>query len=319
MKRWLLLLALAGLGWPAVGLGRAEGAPVPGVASQEGHAARMARRFPEGNRWEKVAPEMLREWVWAQTSLGEAAVDWFPALEPLARELTAGCETPLAAARKLNRELFKRVGVVYSTKRDKANQDPLHSMRIGMASCSGLSILLIDACRSVGIPARLVGCQWRRKPGNHSWVEVWGGGAWHALGAAEDCEPGKLWFLPDAAEAVAGEPRYAIYAARATPTPEGTRFYGWGVPAENVTARYAKARAQGVVVHIAAERDGRRVAVPFSVDGVRCGTLTPGPQQDMNDYARVVFPSNGVFTLEIGGRKVRREARPGAIYVERLP
>lgn len=306
MKRWSLALIVAflSLSLSAGGMGA--------------HEEAMARRFPQGNRWEKVAPEMAREWVWAQTSLGEDAVDWFPVLGPLARELTAGCETPLAAARALNRELFKRVGVVYSTKRDKANQDPLHSMRIGMASCSGLSILLIDACRSVGIPARLVGCQWRRKPGNHSWVEVWSGGAWHALGAAEDCAPEALWFLPDAAEAVADEPRYAIYAARATATPAGTTFYGWGVPAENVTARYAKvAPPEGVRVHIAAERNGARVAVPFRVDGK--DYVTPGPLRDMNDYATVTFPSNGVFTLEMEGRKVRREARPGAIYVERLP
>lgn len=278
----------------------------------------MAERFAQGNRWEALAPETLREWVWPLTSLGEAEVDWLPVLEPLARELTQGCDTPLAAARKLNRELWKRVGVIYSTKRDKANQDPLHSMRIGLASCSGLSILLIDACRSVGIPARLVGCQWREKPGNHSWVEVFSGGKWFALGAAEDCAPEALWFLPDAAEALADEPRYAIYAARATPPPEGTRFYGWGVPAENVTERYSRAeQPKGVRVHIAAERGGVRVAVPFRVEGKIY--VTPGPRQDMNDYATVFFPSNQIFTLEMEGRTFRRRAEPGAIYVERLP
>lgn len=279
----------------------------------------MATRFPKGNRWERVSPEVAREWVWPLTSLGEDEVEWFPVLEPLARALTEGCATPLEAARALNRELWARVGVVYSTKRDKANQDPLHSMRIGMASCSGLSILLIDACRSVGIPARLVGCQWRKKPGNHSWVEILSGGAWHALGAAEECAPEALWFLPDAAEAVADEPCHAIYAARATPAPGGTRFYGWGVPAENVTARYAGAtpRPAGVRVHIAAERGGERVAMPFRVNGETY--VTPGPRQDMNAYATVLFPSNQVFTLEIGGQTLRRRAEPGAIYVERLP
>ncbi len=314
MKRILLF------SWMALSVLCAFGgkAPVPEAALPVRHAAQMAERFPKGNSWENVPPEILREWVWPLTSLGEDEVDWFPVLEPLARKLTQGCETSLAAARKLNRELWGRVGVIYSTKRDKANQDPLHSMRIGMASCSGLSILLIDACRSVGIPARLVGCQWREKPGNHSWVEVFSGGRWFALGAAEDCAPEALWFLPDAAAALADEPRYAIYAARATLLPDGTRFYGWGVPAENVTARYVgKARPRGVRVHIAAERGGERVAVPFRVEGKTY--VTPGPLQDMNDYATVLFPSNQVFTLEIGGRKVRRRAEPGAIYVEQLP
>jgi hypothetical protein len=41
---------------------------------------------------------------------------------------------------------------------------------------TGLRIFLIDALRSVGIPARLVGTPaWNNDPrnGNHNWVEVW--------------------------------------------------------------------------------------------------------------------------------------------------
>ncbi len=281
------------------------------------HFVQMAQRFSTGNRWEALAPELLREWVWPQTSLGEEAVDWFPVLAPLAEEITAKSPTPLAAARALNQHLWARVGVRYSPKREKANQDPLHSIRLGMASCSGLSILLIDACRSVGIPARLVGCFWRTKPGNHSWVEVSSGGRWFPFGAAEDCEPEALWFLSDAAEAVADDPRYAIYAARATLPEAGTRFYGWGVPAENITARYARSEPHTAVrVFIAAERHGARVSVPFRVNGTTY--YTPGPERDLNDYATLSFPSNGLFFLEIEGRTLQRRATPGAIYVEQL-
>ena len=61
----------------------------------------------------------------------------------------------------------------------------LESMETGLASCTGLSILLIDACRSVGVPARFVGTPlWADGSGNHSWVEIWDGG-WHFVGAAE--------------------------------------------------------------------------------------------------------------------------------------
>ena len=277
------------------------------------HAARMRELYGD-----MPTPALFREYVAPLTSLGETPVDWLPVLRPIALDITAGAKTPLEAAMRLNRHLWKRVGVIYSTKRDKANQDPLHSMRIGLASCSGLSILLADACRSVGIPARLVGCQWRAKPGNHTWIEVWSEGAWHPLGAFEDCPPDKLWFLADAAGATDDDPRYAIYATRATPNAEGTVFYGWGVPADRVTARYARKAPEpaGVRVHIAAERAGARVAVPFTCAGKRF--VTPGPLQDLNDYATLTFPSNQTFTIEMEGRTFTHRAEPGAIYVERL-
>ena len=50
--------------------------------------------------------------------------------------------------------IFEKLDVVYSTKRPKADQSPGESIKAGLASCTGLSILLISACRSVGIPAR---------------------------------------------------------------------------------------------------------------------------------------------------------------------
>ena len=310
MKQWISVFALGAL---AVCAACASG-PLPEGAGQ---GAGLERFRGEGNPWGASAPALFEEYVAPKTSIGEPEVDWLPVLEPVARELAAGAPDALEAARRINRGLWDRIGVHYSPKRDRPDQDPLHSMRIGMASCSGLSILLADACRSVGIPARVVGCFWRLKPGNHSWVEVWSGGAWHALGAAEDCAPEALWFLDDAAAADADDPRYAIYAARASLPPEGTRFFGWGVPAENVTARYARKAGEGVKVHIAAERNGVRVATPFRVDGVEY--VTPGPERDLNDYTTLTFPSNGVFTLEMAGRRLERRAEPGVIYVERLP
>lgn len=283
------------------------------------HRAAMEALAGKANPWGIDDPTLFREYIAPLTSLGETPVDWLPVLRPIAQELTVGAKTPLEAAMRLNRDLWKRVGVIYSTKRDKPNQDPLHSIRIGMASCSGLSILLVDACRSVGIPARVVGCRWRNKPGNHTWVEVWSEGKWYPLGAFEDCPPDKLWFLADAADATDDDPRYAIYAARATPDDSGTVFYGWGVPAERVTDRYARKTtpaAEGVRVHIAAERDGARVAVPFVVEGKRY--VTPGPLQDLNDYTTLTLPPGATFTIHMEGRTFTHRAEANAIFVEQL-
>jgi hypothetical protein len=63
----------------------------------------------------------------------------------------------------------------------KAQQTPLlydsmSAISFGFASCTGLSILYLDALRSVGVPARLVGTPaWhgKYKDGNHNWVPGW--------------------------------------------------------------------------------------------------------------------------------------------------
>eukprot|EP00299_Pterocystis_sp_00344_P012314 c5892_g1_i2.p1 GENE.c5892_g1_i2~~c5892_g1_i2.p1 ORF type:complete len:227 (-),score=51.11 c5892_g1_i2:26-706(-) len=80
----------------------------------------------------------------------------------------------------------------------------------GNASCSGLSIFLVSACRSVGIPARVVGTpHWHRNSsecphgdeddncGNHDWVEIWDG-KWYFTGAHEYTTAGldNAWFYP---------------------------------------------------------------------------------------------------------------------------
>ena len=95
--------------------------------------------------------------------------DFFERFSPLVAE----AKTPSEATAILNQEVFPMVNVKYSTQRPKADQSPYESMEASMASCTGLSVLLIDACRSVGVPARFVGTpKWSDNSGNHSGVEV---------------------------------------------------------------------------------------------------------------------------------------------------
>lgn len=153
------------------------------------------------------------------------------------------------AAAKLNREVFSQLNVKYSTQRRRADQGPLESMNSGLASCTGLSILLIDTCRACGIPARFVGTPlWSDGSGNHSWVEIWDDG-WHFTGAAEPTgeELDKAWFVGRASKAAVGDPRHGIFAVSFRKT--DLRFplvwaRGSGnspeVYAEEVTDRYIK-------------------------------------------------------------------------------
>lgn len=129
---------------------------------------------------------------------------------PKIREL----ESASLAAAKLNQLVFSELGVKYSTRRRAANQGPAETMESGLASCTGLSILLIDACRACGIPARFVGVpMWTNNSGNHSWVEIWDDG-WHFTGAAEPTgdKLNRGWFVGRASGQKPGDRRYGIFA-----------------------------------------------------------------------------------------------------------
>ncbi len=173
----------------------------------------------------------------------------------------------LAAAR-LNHEVFRQTGVKYSTQRRRADQGPRETMDTQMASCTGLSILLIDACRACGIPARFVGTpRWSDNSGNHSWIEVWDG-EWHFTGAAEPTgdQLNQAWFIDRAAQATPGHPQHGIYAVSYRRTdlrfPLVWRRGASPVHAIDVTTRYQIAPAK-----------------PAGMIDVRFRALTPGQPQ----------------------------------------
>ncbi len=118
-------------------------------------------------------------------SINERRDNWRSDFRKRFSDLVKEAKTPGHAAALLNQRLYPLVNVKYSTQRKKADQSPYESINSGLASCTGLSVLLIDACRAVGVPARFVGTPlWTDNSGNHSWTEVWDDG-WHFTGAAE--------------------------------------------------------------------------------------------------------------------------------------
>jgi len=123
-----------------------------------------------------------------------------------------------AAIDSVNRNILKITGVEYNTKRKKVDQAPYESIEQKMATCTGLSILLVDAFRSVGIPARIAGTpMWTNMRGNHTWVEVWIDGKWYFTEYYMDAL-NKSWFLADAGKADPTQPEHCIYATSFKPT-----------------------------------------------------------------------------------------------------
>lgn len=184
--------------------------------------ADFAYRAWEEYPWrDQVSEATFFNFVLPYASINERRDAWRRDFYGRFRPLIGVAKTPSEAAAILNNKVFKQLNVKYSTQRVRADQSPLQSIESGLASCTGLSILLIDACRAVGVPARFVGTPlWSDQSGNHSWVEIWDNG-WHFTGAAEptgmNLDAG--WFQNRAALAQRDEPRHAIYATSFKRTP----------------------------------------------------------------------------------------------------
>ena len=229
------------------------------------------------------------------------------------------CRTTTEAAQVLNQKVFAELKVKYSTGRRRANQSPAESIEQGLASCSGLSVILVDACRSVGVPARIAGIpKWANKDGNHTWVEVWDHG-WHFAGAAEYDSQGldRAWFTNDAALADPESKLSSIYAVRYEPT--GIHFpLPWNpgydsIHAVNVTGRYVNKRVdlpQGSarVLFSARDKSGKRVALRVQLSQ---GTDATGPvsgdekapgktrdeTRDTNDFLEAVLKKGQTYQI----------------------
>lgn len=261
-----------------------------------------------------VSEEIFLNDILPYASINERRDRWRKDFYERFREQVAGIETPGAAAVKLNQTIFGQLNVKYSTRRRKADQSPYESIESGLASCSGLSVLLIDACRAVGVPARFAGTpRWTDNSGNHSWVEVWDNG-WHFTGAAEPAGDAldQGWFIDRASKADRDNPRYAIFATSYRPTPQPFPLV-WDrsidyIYAVNVTDRYAgKANKvpEGltemmfrVLYGIRGDRCAAKIRVRDAQGQVVYEGLSKDERFDANDHLVVQLPQNQEFTVE---------------------
>jgi transglutaminase-like putative cysteine protease len=251
-------------------------------------------------------------------SLNEARDGSRKRLVGLSAPLVVGAKTPGDAAQMINQKLFPLVKVKYSTERNRPDQAPTETMASGKATCSGLSILLVDACRAVGVPARVVGTPlWANNRGNHTWVEVWDGAKWRFTGAAEPDEKGldHGWFVGDAAQATATSPEHAIYASSFQKT--GLPFpLVWGreikwVQAVNVTSRYAAAipvapvaAGKTRVIVSVLDPKGRRAVADVTMRDITNGAAvwtgkSLGETADRNNYLTFDVPRKHSYEIAV--------------------
>jgi hypothetical protein len=288
--------------------------------------------------WAKSIPtEVFLNDVLPYASVSEPRDDWRKRLYDISKPLVKDCKTPAEAAQTLNAKLFTLLKVKYSTRRRAPDQGPFETMETGVATCTGLSILLVDACRSVGVPARITGTPlWSNNSGNHTWVEIWDGD-WHFTGAAEQSPDGldRGWFVGNASQAVKDDRRHAIYASSFKKT--GLNFpMSWArrvddVSAVNVTDRYiAKAKpAEPTGVKLRVDVFDRPVGKPVIAKvtvtdaanpAVRFEDKSRGETADMNDHLFFQLPKQRTYVIEtqLDSQKARQYYTTGTNAQDRL-
>lgn len=255
----------------------------------------------EQSPWrEKLTKDLFFNDVLPYACMNEEREAWRARLRAECRPMIDGARSPGEAAQRLNQQVFPHFKVAYNTSRHRPDQNPGESIASGKATCTGLSILFVDACRAVGIPARVAGTpMWTNMRGNHTWVEVWDDG-WHFAGAAEPDPAGldRGWFVADAAKAQRDVPQHAIYATSFKRTelhfPLVWRPEDHSVSAVNVTDRYlpqgtpAPAKTVRLSVQVT-DSHGKRVPAAVAVSDLAdtaqvCSDRSRGETADLNDF-----------------------------------
>ena len=286
----------------------------------------LALKAREAFPWVKGLPEeVFFNDVVPYASLDETREAWRADFYRKCAELVKDCRTTTEAAQAINKDFFKLIKVHYNTGRKAPNQSPSESIELGKATCTGLSIIMVDACRSVGVPARVAGTAlWSNKRGNHTWVEVYDSGTWHFTGADEYSNAGlnRAWFVGDASKAIAEDWRHAIWATSWKKT--GAHFpMVWDlqnqeVAAVNVTGRYAKdqgekAKEATVYLRLREKQGGERLVGTVELLNSRGKVLetvtTRAGTTDLNDMPAVKVRTGTEYRLRVKhGEEVRWES-----------
>jgi hypothetical protein len=265
-------------------------------------AMKARAQFP----WARDLPEeIFLNDVLPYASLDETREDWRTFFYPKCAELVKGATTTTEAAQAINKGVFNLIKVHYNTGRKAPNQSPSESIKLGMATCTGLSIILVDACRSVGVPARVAGTAlWSNKRGNHTWAEIYDGGKWFFTGADEFDAKGlnRGWFTGDTSKAIEGKWQHAIWASS---WKKADSFFPmvWNMKSRevagvNVTSRYVQKKegSAGVVYLRVWDTEGGKRLVATLNGSVK----TKAGTADLNDMAKLKAKTGDALKVTFG-------------------
>ena len=188
-----------------------------------------------------VPENVFLEYVLPYTAADEVFEKWRPGF--YGRFFAAALTSPTIeeAVMRLNRDVFVGFQLPYEDKKTRHPlPGPLASIKKGVVSCAEASLLLVNACRSVGIPARMVFLpSWPWARGSHAWVEVFDSGKWRHIPAYDPEFLDRNWITDSLALLVPSKPEHRLYAVRFRRTAH--RFaYGPEGPLVDITGSYVK-------------------------------------------------------------------------------
>lgn len=291
--------------------------------------ARQALSMRGRFAWSEPLPDALfLNDVAPYAILDETRGDWRTPLSTLYTPLVAECNTAREAAWRIVSHMSSDTGVTYSRERRCAVMSPIEALQEKKVSCTGQSLLVACALRSVGIPARVAGvATWNHIRGNHTWAEAWYEGAWHMVEFNEKAE-NTPWVMEGIGMLDPGVASQQVVASTWRPSPEGTIFppiepkKGHApVSGVNVTARYMQlARAwyersglpadcqrlfiECIETQPSAPAGATARRIPLHVvllgpDGtVAAEGESPGDGADMRYYLRLTAPRRSGYTVQ---------------------
>lgn len=266
--------------------------------------------------WSNSAPEdIVRNALTPDLVLDESASDWRPAVGAIFKPLVKNCRSAREAVLTIAANMTKATGVIYSRERRQPCMNATEALAEKKVSCTGQSILLVCALRSVGIPARAVGLlTWNHIRGNHTWVEAWFDGEWHMIEFNEK-DFNTPWVMEYLSMLDPRDPAQHIWAA--TDEPTGHYFPAvWNrdsrIPAIDVTERYIRlARAwseqngqdpakQKLMVELLPRPESPTIIQLIDSKGNLIDEAPlPGPSDDIRKLATLQLPRSGTHYLRL--------------------
>lgn len=263
--------------------------------------------------WEQEVPaDIARDYVWADSVLNEDPCDWREPLRAIFRPAVQHCADAQEAALYIASHMTQLTGAYYSTQRRKPHMNALEALAEKKISCTGQSILLVCAMRSVGIPARAVMVlTWGHIRGNHTWVEVWLAGEWKMIEFNERAF-NTPWVMENIGLLNPAYPAQRIYAA----APHGKESVGFlgehVVTVDDVTDRYiALSRAwyaganlpphhQRLMVDVQPRSEDALTICLETADGQPIATApAPTARDDMRYLTPLNLPMEGQYYLRL--------------------
>ncbi len=192
-------------------------------------------------QWQQDIPEDIRKhYLDNDRVLCEDSCDWRQQVADIFQPAVKHCTSAREAVLHIAANMTNLTGTYYSAERRKQDMNALEALAEKKISCTGQTILMVCAYRSIGIPARAVGIMtWNHIRGNHTWPEVWLDGEWHMIEFNEkDFNTG--WVMENIGMLNPQHPYQRIVAQH----PEGNRIFPVGnmrrnpIAATDVSNRY---------------------------------------------------------------------------------